>query len=59
MLGRLSGLPAGIGVTEAGMVGLIATLSENEIGFTTLQHIRLKSVGASFMLGAPENENLR
>ena len=54
MLGRLSGLPAGLGVTEAGMVGFLTGFSELDTGTATAATIIFR-IGTAFfraLLGA-------
>lgn len=67
MLGRLSGLPAGIGVTEAGMVGLITNLSDvdSDTATAAVALFRVATIVFQAVLGAifyaffwhGENEN--
>ena len=54
MLGRLSGLPAGLGVTEAGMLGFLTGFSGLSVGVATAATIIFRIVTAFFraLLGA-------
>ena len=54
MLGRLSGLPAGLGVTEAGMLGFLTSFSPLGIGAATAATVIFRIATAFFraLLGA-------